>query len=215
MTKRLVIVGAGGLAREVRWIVEDLNRVEERFQLVGHLVADASVRGKYDSVEGVLGDDRWLEAHASKVDALAIAIGAPLLRRAIGERLAARFPALAFPALVHPSVIIDHTTCSVADGAIISAGVIATVNVRVGRFAKVDTACTLAHEVQIGAGAVLNPGAHISGGVTIGDAALIGTGAQILQYLTIGDAATVAAGAVVTRDVAPGTTVVGVPARPR
>jgi maltose O-acetyltransferase len=50
--------------------------------------------------------------------------------------------------------------------------------------------------------------------VTIENECLIGTGAVILQGLTIGRGATVGAGAVVTRDVAPGSTVVGVPARP-
>jgi UDP-2-acetamido-3-amino-2,3-dideoxy-glucuronate N-acetyltransferase len=45
------------------------------------------------------------------------------------------------------------------------------------------------------------------------DAATIGSGATILGGVTIGAGATVGAGAVVTRDVAPGATVVGNPAR--
>jgi len=43
--------------------------------------------------------------------------------------------------------------------------------------------------------------------------ASIGSGATILPGVTIAEGAMVGAGAVVTRDVAPGTTVVGVPAR--
>jgi acetyltransferase-like isoleucine patch superfamily enzyme len=43
--------------------------------------------------------------------------------------------------------------------------------------------------------------------------ASIGSGAAILCGVTIGEGAMVGAGAVVTRDVAPGTTVAGVPAR--
>jgi acetyltransferase-like isoleucine patch superfamily enzyme len=45
------------------------------------------------------------------------------------------------------------------------------------------------------------------------DGATIGSGATILGGLTIGAGATVGAGAVVTRDVAPGATVIGNPAR--
>jgi serine O-acetyltransferase len=49
--------------------------------------------------------------------------------------------------------------------------------------------------------------------VTIGAGVLVGTGAQILQYCRVGDWATVGAGSVVIEDVAPRTTVVGIPAR--
>jgi acetyltransferase-like isoleucine patch superfamily enzyme len=54
----------------------------------------------------------------------------------------------------------------------------------------------------------------MSGGVEIGSRCLVGTGATILQYLKLGDEVTVGAGSVVTKDVAAGTTVIGVPAKP-
>lgn len=50
--------------------------------------------------------------------------------------------------------------------------------------------------------------------VTIGRNVWIGGGALILPGVTVGDDAIVGAGAVVTRDVAPGATVVGNPAHP-
>lgn len=53
-----------------------------------------------------------------------------------------------------------------------------------------------------------------SGPVVIGDDVFVGIRAIVLGGVTIGDGATVGAHAVVTRDVAPGSTVVGVPARP-
>lgn len=50
--------------------------------------------------------------------------------------------------------------------------------------------------------------------VTIGRNAWIGGNVMILPGVTVGDNAIIGAGAVVTRDVAPGATVVGNPARP-
>lgn len=50
--------------------------------------------------------------------------------------------------------------------------------------------------------------------VTIGEDVWIGAAALILPGVTVGDGAIVGAGSVVTRDVAPGATVAGSPARP-
>lgn len=49
---------------------------------------------------------------------------------------------------------------------------------------------------------------------TIGDNVLISLGAAVLGPITLGNGARVGANAVVTRDVAPGSTVVGIPAKP-
>jgi maltose O-acetyltransferase len=57
-------------------------------------------------------------------------------------------------------------------------------------------------------------GLEIARPVAIGEKVWIGGGAIILPGVTIGDEAIVGAGAVVTRDVLPGVTVVGNPARP-
>nr|WP_278786194.1 DapH/DapD/GlmU-related protein [Actinomyces urogenitalis] len=50
--------------------------------------------------------------------------------------------------------------------------------------------------------------------VTVGNDVFIGQHAVVLGGVTIGTGATIGAGAVVTHDVPPHTTVVGVPARP-
>ncbi|MGC1429340.1 MAG: sugar O-acetyltransferase [Albidovulum sp.] len=85
--------------------------------------------------------------------------------------------------------------------------------------------------VRIGAGSMLGPGVHIYCAdhhrdpdergkgieralpVTIGADVWIGGGAILLPGVTIGDGAIVAAGAVVSRDVASGSRVAGIPAR--
>ncbi len=98
----------------------------------------------------------------------------------------------------------------------------------------VNAGCTMLDTapVRIGSGTMLGPAVHvycaehakdpalraqgleIAHPVTIGENVWIGGGAIILPGVTIGDHAIVGAGSVVTKDVAPGETVAGNPARP-
>jgi acetyltransferase-like isoleucine patch superfamily enzyme len=60
----------------------------------------------------------------------------------------------------------------------------------------------------------INPGAHLGGSCTVGPGATIGIGAICLEKMKIGPHAFVGGGSVVTKDVLPDSTVVGIPARP-
>lgn len=215
MAKRIVVVGAGGFAREVKWLIEEINRaVPGTYEFKGYVVSDLSKLGEHDSRDEVLGDTVWLRAHANEVDALSIGIGSPGARLKVSAELEPHFAPGKWPALVHPSAIFDRHSTRLGHGTIVCAMVVGTVNLELKPFAMVNLSCTLGHEAILGRGCVLNPTVNISGGVVLEDGVLVGTGAQVLQYITVGKAATVGAGAVVTKDVPEGLTVVGMPAKP-
>lgn len=212
MTERvqdLVILGAGGLAREVAFLVEEINRAAPRFRVLGFAEAGRSGVGRRVGKYSIhCGEDDVLEMNV----AAAIGVGEPAIIQKIAERFESR-PNVTFPNLVHPGTIWDEEAIDLGQGNIICAGSILTTGLRIGSFNYLNLACTYGHDVEVGSFSVINPGANISGGVHIGNGVLVGTGATILQYLEVGDRARVGAGAVVTRRVEPGTTVVGVPAR--
>ena len=83
----------------------------------------------------------------------------------------------------------------------------------VGKNTIINSNALIDHDCSIGNGVHVMGSAAIAGMVKIGDYATIGTNATILPRLSIGEGAMVGAGAVVTKNVFPYTTVVGVPAR--
>jgi sugar O-acyltransferase (sialic acid O-acetyltransferase NeuD family) len=201
------------MAREIESTLTSINRIEPQFEFAGYVVSDLSRLGPRDSRDQIVGDFSWLERNRGSIDALAMGVGSPALRLALAAELDARLPEIDWPVIVHPTAVIDNDSAQLEKGCFIGANVTATVNITLKPFALCNFASTYGHETVIGRASVVNPGANLSGGIVIEDGVLIGTGAQILQYLHIGAGAIVGAGAVVTRNVAEGTTVCGVPAR--
>lgn len=106
----------------------------------------------------------------------------------------------------------------IGEGAALSPFVTLTSNIRIGRYFHANLYSYVEHDCVIGDFVTFAPGAQCNGNVVIEDHAYIGAGAMIRQGrpgqpLRIGKGAVVGMGAVVTKDVAPGATVVGSPAR--
>ena len=80
----------------------------------------------------------------------------------------------------------------------------------IGETAIIGDDVTLYHDVTLG-GTSWKPGKRHP---TLEDDVVIGAGAQVLGPITVGAGARIGSNAVVLRDVAPGVTMVGIPARP-
>lgn len=152
----------------------------------------------------------FLECQASE-KAVSIAIAASHVRQTLAEKCAAaNIPLIEARA----ASVVQMDKVVIGDGACLSPFVTLTSNIRIGRCFHANLYSYVEHDCIIGDFVTFAPSAKVNGNVTIGDHAYIGSGAIIRQGLTIGAGAVVGMGAVVTRDVPPGVTVVGNPAKP-
>ena len=79
----------------------------------------------------------------------------------------------------------------------------------IGETAEVGNDCTIYHGVTLG-GTSWNKGKRHP---TLGSGVVLGAGAKVLGPITVGDGARIGSNAVVVKDVPPGATAIGIPAR--
>jgi len=144
--------------------------------------------------------------------AVALGIGIPAVKSKIVERL--RDSSFEFPTLIHPSALIGNDSVSIGKGTIICAGNIITCNIRIKDFVTLNLCCTVGHDTVINDFSSFMPTVNISGEVTIQEKVYVGTGAKIINQLEIGENTIVGAGAVVSKNLPPNCTAVGIPAKP-
>lgn len=207
MITEIVIVGAGGVGREVfdaalsappadrtvvvRGFVDDADLTPEQAgglpaPLVGSL--DVLADGDVDYVLAIGDGDirRRLDARLSRV----------------GGR---------------PRDVIDVSATvgsrnQVGAGVVLLPGARLSNGITLGRHVQIHVNGVVGHDSVLGDFVSIFPSATIGGSARVGDGVTVGSGATVLPGRTIGAGAFVGAGAVVVDDIEPGVTVVGVPA---
>lgn len=207
MTRPLVIVGAGGHGRETLDIAEACNAVTPTYEVLGFCA---------DAFDPALVERRGVPVLGA-VDALrsvdatyVIGIGTSETRRDLDAVITSY--GREATVLAHP-LSSQGSDLRIAPGVLLAAGARVTTNVTLGRHTHLNVDAVVSHDCVVGDYVTLSPGVLVNGTVTLGDGVFLGTGAVVLPGRTIGAWARIGAGAVVTRDVPPGRTAVGVPAR--
>lgn len=211
------LFGAGGYAREVMPYVESSAR-----RLVG---STRSVECVFVDLEGnpalingrrVISESNFL-SQAGVERMFNVAIASASTREAISAKCAS---VGAIPLAIHSDNVVILDDVKIGEGAILSPFTTLTSNISIGNYFHANLYSYVAHDCLIGNYVTFAPAVHCNGNIVIEDYVYIGTGAILrngtaARPLRIGKGAVVGMGAVVTKDVPPGVTVMGNPARLR
>jgi len=207
--KKLVLVGAGGLCREVFWQLDEIGEIYTQYNIVG-------VIDDYNMSVGVknlpfLGDDQWLIGYQNDINAV-ICVGNVIKRKEIYLKLHKK-DNICFPTIIADGVKYSDSVIF-GQGCIICLSNIFTVDISIGSFVIINPNCTICHDVKIGDFVTLSPGVNIAGNVCIGSNSEIGIGSSVIQGVNIGKNVKIGAGSIVVRDIPDNCTAVGIPAKP-
>lgn len=208
--EKVILWGGTGQAKVVRPILEHYGaKVVAVFDETPGL---ASPFPDVPIFQGWNGFVQWKAESKPGTVGFCVSIGNPhgRVRLSLQERLCAEgLEPLTF---AHPTAYIEPNAF-IGIGTQIMAGAYVGVEAHLGMQCIINTKSSVDHEDLIADGVELSPGATLCGAVKIEINGWVCAGALILPRLRIGADAIVGAGSVVTRDVGPGITVVGVPAR--
>ncbi len=206
------VYGASGFGREVMPLLrqQECRTPEDKFVFVDDSDEFESVNGH----ECMTFED--FQAYPADERAVTLAIGSGRIREVLSQKCqAAGVPIVNVQAA--NSLVMDEN--QISEGLVLCSFTTITSNVSIGCHFHANIYSYVAHDCVIGDFVTFAPGVMCNGNVHVEDHAYIGTGAVLRQGqpgqpLVIGKNAIVGMGAVVTRDVPPGATVVGNPAKP-
>ena len=194
--KDIVIIGAGGIGREVAWIIEEINEVNPTWNVIGFVDENIEMHNKVLNGYKVLGGLNALTELNVK-PYVVVAIANCTVKKKIVERLEGKFD---FATIIYPTVKVSKYI-EIGKGSIIYPGVILTVNTKIGNHVLLSGNCGIGHDTVIGDYSSVLWGSNFSGYDNVGESCFIGVGTKVIQGINISDGNRISAGMTVTEDV--------------
>jgi sugar O-acyltransferase (sialic acid O-acetyltransferase NeuD family) len=214
VSQPLVVIGGGGMGRCVLDLLfvlnSELDHTAPPFEVVGVLddgQVDVDLLALWEAKH--LGPVSRLETQPKDVGYV-IGISAGSVRRRVDAF--GRSQRRQCPTLVHPNVHRGQGV-QIGPGSVVCSHVSMENNIAVGRHVHINQNSTVGHDSRLADYVTISPLVALSGNTKAHEGAFVGTGASVRQGLALGADSTVGMAAAVIRDVPPGSTVVGVPAR--
>ncbi len=205
---KICIIGTGGFAKETLCCLLDIwksKKIDPTDRVIFMEKDDKYIAGKIMGFEIIPQSQLDFKNYS-----LTVAIGDPKLRKNVVDSLPLN---CTFENIIHPSAIISEWV-KIGAGCIITAGVVLTCDISIGKQCHLNLLTTIGHDCTIGDYFTSAPSVNISGSCKLGNSIYIGTNASLKQGLTICDDVVIGMGALVLKDINQKGTYVGNPLRP-
>jgi sugar O-acyltransferase (sialic acid O-acetyltransferase NeuD family) len=205
---QLIIVGAGGLGREVLAIAADAFRGGDAISIKGFVdTAAASLAGKGIDLPILGAEDSY---EIAPDDRFVMAIGDPVARDRIARVLEAR--GAKFISVIHPSAIVVGDA-ELDDGCVLAQNTFVAIGAKLAPHVFLNTYASVGHDSRIGRSCVLAPGAVVNGEAVLEASVLVGSNAVVTAGRKLGERARLGAGSVAYRNIASDCLAIGNPAK--
>ena len=207
--KQLIIIGAGGMGRCTYCNAEQSNGFGTEFQIKGFLDDNQKALEGFEGYKPVL--SKISDYQIEPDDVFVCSIGEVQTKYMICEGLKAK--GAKFYTLIHQNASIGKNT-KIGEGTIVDESVHIDPNVVIGTDCLLQAQAIVGHDSVIGNYARIDTQCSLVGGTIVKDKATIYTHAMVSHNVTIGEDAVVGACSFVIKNVKPGVSVFGVPAKP-
>ena len=110
--EKIAIIGAGGFGRELKCLIDDINKISPKYNLIGFYDDNLPFGTFINGIE-VLGGIKELNVVTEKLN-IVLGVGEPKVK----ERIISKISNLnvVFPNLIHPSVIVSNDYVDLGKG---------------------------------------------------------------------------------------------------
>lgn len=206
--KHLIILGAGGFARDVFNFAINSKGYNELFDVKGFLDINLHSLDGFSGYPPILGSEN--DYDIQERDVFITAVGDNKLRKKIVDVIVSKGGK--FITLIHQTAVI-HTNAKIGEGCIIQPNTVIGADTNTGSHTYIQNGAILGHDVRVGSFCRIDCNVMFVGGTLCEDFVTVHTNSVINHNVVVGENAVVGACSFVIRKVKPGITVFGNPAK--
>lgn len=206
--KHLIILGAGGMGRQVLSFAKSCKEFGIEYDIKGFLDDNPNAMNGFPDYPPILGTVDGYQIDDD--DVFFNSIGDVQAKKLCIQKILDKGGD--FITLVHPTAQISPDT-KIGKGCMLGSYVGVGVETTIGDFCLIQSKATIGHDVHVGDYARIDCNVVLIAGVVVGKDVCIHTSSVINHNVKLGEGCTVGAMSFVIRNVKPGQTVFGIPAK--